>query len=292
MPPRTFRHPRSALTPRASPRRTRLVSGRWACDSSLCCRERRSYKCAWIYARLRRPPFVGSPGDWITRSACSPGTETVAATSAPSTVRAISRCNPGRTLSNTNRPRASVDVQDQRLAVFGLRLRWLARVRQQGAVVEVAVRRTWLRKPVTAGLSSASFCRIASALRDSASASAGLPVPDSRTPSCCGTAPGVAEVGDGGVVVGQLLPDRHRLAVLGLRLRGLPVFDSRLPSRYCGYSPAIVAEFGDGRGCRRPASARSPAPCGTRPPPPPACPPRTAGCRGCCGRPPGCCGIR
>ena len=31
----------------------------------------------------------------------------------------------------------------------------------------------------------------------------------------------VAEVGDGGVVVGQLLVDRHRLAELGLRLRRL-----------------------------------------------------------------------
>ena len=31
----------------------------------------------------------------------------------------------------------------------------------------------------------------------------------------------VAEVGDGGVVVDQLLPDRHRLAVLDRRLRWL-----------------------------------------------------------------------
>ena len=35
---------------------------------------------------------------------------------------------------------------------------------------------------MTAGLSSASFCRIASAVRYSASASVGLPVFDSRTP--------------------------------------------------------------------------------------------------------------
>ena len=50
-----------------------------------------------------------------------------------------------------------------------------------------------LRNSVTEGLSSASFCRIATALRYSASASAGLPVSDSRmprsrwlSPGCCG----------------------------------------------------------------------------------------------------------
>ena len=75
---------------------------------------------------------------------------------------------------------------------------------------------------MTAGLSSASFCWIASALRYSASASAGLPVSDSRLPRLLWlSARSVAEVGDGGVVVGQLLLDRQRLAVLGLRLRRL-----------------------------------------------------------------------
>ena len=38
-----------------------------------------------------------------------------------------------------------------------------------------------------------------------------------------------AESGDGGVVVGQLPPDRQRLAVLGLRLRGLPVCSAGRP---------------------------------------------------------------
>ena len=64
----------------------------------------------------------------------------------------------------------------QRLAVLGLRLRRLARLRQQAAEVVVAVARR-LRNSVTAGLSSASFRRIASAWRYSASASARLPSP-------------------------------------------------------------------------------------------------------------------
>ncbi len=61
-------------------------------------------------------------------------------------------------------------------------------------------------------------------------------------------APGqaAAEVGDGGVVVGQLLEERQPLAVLGLRLRwpARPVHQ---------YQPEVVvapghgvAEFGDG----------------------------------------------
>ena len=78
------------------------------------------------------------------------------------------------------------------------------------------------RKSVTAGLSSASFCWIASAVRYSASASASLPVFQStETEVAVAGRQVVAEVGDGGVVVGQLLQDRQRLAVLGLRLRRL-----------------------------------------------------------------------
>ena len=77
-----------------------------------------------------------------------------------------------------------------------------------------------LRNSVTAGLSSASFCWIASALRYSASASDDLPVFDSRTAEVVVAArQAAAEFGDGGVVVGQLLLDRQRLAVLGLRFR-------------------------------------------------------------------------
>ena len=79
-----------------------------------------------------------------------------------------------------------------------------------------------LRNSVTAGLSSASFCWIASALRNSVSASDGLPVSDSRLPRLWWLIRQVAaEFGDGGVVVGQLLVDRQRLAVLGLRFRRL-----------------------------------------------------------------------
>ncbi len=75
---------------------------------------------------------------------------------------------------------------------------------------------------MTAGLSSASFWRIASALRYSASASAGLPVSDSSNAEVVvAVRQAAAEFGDGGVVVGQLLVDRQRPAVLGLRLRRL-----------------------------------------------------------------------
>ena len=75
---------------------------------------------------------------------------------------------------------------------------------------------------MTEGLSSTSFCRIATALRYSASASAGLPPFNSRMPWLKWlSARPLAEFGVGGVVVDQLLPDRHRLAVLGLRLRRL-----------------------------------------------------------------------
>ena len=73
---------------------------------------------------------------------------------------------------------------------------------------------------MTAGLSSASFCWIASALRYSASASDDLPVAAQQDAEVVVAARQVAaEFGDGGIVVGQLLLDRQRLAVLGLRFR-------------------------------------------------------------------------
>ena len=62
-----------------------------------------------------------------------------------------------------------------------------------------------LRKSVTAGLSSASFCCIASALRYSASASDDLPVSASRGEVVVADSQAAAEIGDGGVVVSQLL---------------------------------------------------------------------------------------
>ena len=102
-----------------------------------------------------------------------------------------------------------------------------------------------LRNSVTAGLSSASFCWIASALRYSASASAGLPVCRQQHAEVVVAARQVAaEFGDGGVVVGQLLLDRQRLAVLGLRLRRL----ARLRQQDAEVVVAApgAAEFGDG----------------------------------------------
>ena len=53
-----------------------------------------------------------------------------------------------------------------------------------------------------------------------------------------------AEVGDGGVVVGQLLPDRQRLAGLGFCLRRLARLDSS--SAIVCDSRQAVAEFGNG----------------------------------------------
>ena len=105
-------------------------------------------------------------------------------------------------------------------AELGLRLRWLARLRQQVAEV------SWC-PPVgpesgDGGIVIGQLLRIASASRISASASDGLPVFDSMMPRSRGSIRQVAaEFGDGGVVVGQLLMDRQRLCGLGLRLRWL-----------------------------------------------------------------------
>ena len=72
---------------------------------------------------------------------------------------------------------------------------------------------------MTAGLSAASFCRIANAARFSDSASFALPVsrqqPAEVVVACARSA---AEHGDGGVLRGQLLPDRNRLRGTRLRL--------------------------------------------------------------------------
>ena len=174
-------------------------------------------------------------------------------------------------------------AERQRLAVLGLRLRRLARARQQDAEVVVAVPPGCTRKLVTAGLSSASFCWIAIAWRYSASASAGWPVSDSRyaevawlsarslrnsvtaglssasfwqiasasrySASASAGLPVsrqqeaevvvavrqvAAESRDGGVVVGQLLADRHRRAVLGLRLRRLARLRQQDAEARCG----------------------------------------------------------
>ena len=82
-----------------------------------------------------------------------------------------------------------------------------------------------------------------------------------------------AEFGDGGVVVGQLLLDRQRPAVLGLRLRR----PARLRQQDAEAVVAVrqaAAEFGDGGVVVGQLLLESPAPGGTRPPPPPACPSR------------------
>ena len=90
---------------------------------------------------------------------------------------------------------------------------------------------------VTAGWSSASFCWIASAARNSASASAGLPVFDSRMPrELWLSASAAAEVGDGGVVVGQLLRIASAVRYSASASAGLPVSDSSLP-RLRGWPP-------------------------------------------------------
>ena len=99
---------------------------------------------------------------------------------------------------------------------------------------------------MSAGLSSASFWSSASSLRYSAAASAGLPVFDSRLASAVvALRQGVAEVGDGGVVVGQLLPERHRLAELGLCLRRLARIRQQ-PAAEVVAVRQVAAEFGDG----------------------------------------------
>ncbi len=67
---------------------------------------------------------------------------------------------------------------------------------------------------MTAGLSSASDCRIASARRYDSSASAGLPVCADRIADLVVAGRQLApEFGDVGVVVGHLLLDRQRAAV-------------------------------------------------------------------------------
>ena len=87
-----------------------------------------------------------------------------------------------------------------------------------------------LRKSVSAGLSSASFCRDRQRRAVLGLRLRRLARQHSRSPSIVVTARQIpAEAGDGGVFVRQLLLDRQRRAELGLRLRGLPVIDSTLP---------------------------------------------------------------
>ena len=54
-----------------------------------------------------------------------------------------------------------------------------------------------------------------------------------------------AEFGDGGVVVGQLLVDRQRVAELGLRLRQLARVPQQ-PAEVVVTHARLAAEFGDG----------------------------------------------
>ena len=72
------------------------------------------------------------------------------------------------------------------------------------------------------GCSSTSFWEIAHAARYSASASAALSACRQQEAEIVVAArQAAAEIGDGGVVIGQLLLDRDRVAVLGLRFRRL-----------------------------------------------------------------------
>ena len=112
-------------------------------------------------------------------------------------------------LRNSAAASAGLPVPDSRMPRLGLAFHW-----------------PWLRKPVSALLKklvAASFCRIAAPCGARPPSSAGLPVPDSRmgVGSRWKSARMAVEIGVGGVVVGQLLPDRQRLAVLDLRLRWL-----------------------------------------------------------------------
>ena len=76
-----------------------------------------------------------------------------------------------------------------------------------------------LRNSVTAGWSSVSFWRISNARRYDSIASAGRPFRDCRKPMLLWlNARRSAEVGDGGVVLGQLLADLQRPAVRLQRL--------------------------------------------------------------------------
>ena len=96
------------------------------------------------------------------------------------------------------------------------------------------------------GLSSISLCQSASTLPNSASASAGLPVFDSRLASALlHPRQFDAKSGDGGVVGDQLLPNRHRLAELGLRLRRLARLQQQV-AEVPAAPPQLVAELGDG----------------------------------------------
>ena len=143
------------------------------------------------------------------------------------------------------------------------------------------------RTPETVGWSSASFRWIAGASRNSASASDGRPVSDSRQAEVVvAVRQAAAELGDGGVVVGQLLPDRQRLAVLGLRLRRPARRDSRLP-RLLWTVRQAAAEVGDGGVVvgQLPVDRQRRAVLGLRLRRPARR--RTAWSRGCCGRPPG-----
>ena len=87
--------------------------------------------------------------------------------------------------------------------------------------------RQFALKPGYGRLLSASFCRIASALRYSASASDDLPVfCTAGRRGCVAECQEAAEFGDGGIVTRPAFVGRKRRAVLGFRFRCLPVSES------------------------------------------------------------------
>ena len=135
--------------------------------------------------------------------------------------------------------------------------------------------------------------RLPRALRHSASASAGLPICNSRTPRFMWhSARTPRKSATVGIFVRQLLNDRQRLAALGLRLRRLAHLQQQSRRSNSRLSARFLRKSRDGGVFVHQLLVRSPAPCGIRPPPPPACPSATARCRGKCGWPPGRSGTR
>ena len=86
-----------------------------------------------------------------------------------------------------------------------------------------------------------------------------------------------AELNDGGIVVDKLREIAIAARNSASASTDLPVCASKEPKLL--WEPARILRNPVRRGCRPPASVAAPAPCGTRPPPRPASPSATAGCR-------------
>ena len=122
-------------------------------------------------------------------------------------------------------------VDRQRRAVLGLGLGRLAGLAEQLAEVVVAARQG-AAEVGDGGWSSASFWKIASARRYSASASAGLARLASRKPRLRWLVARRCGIGDGGVVVGQFLRIREP--------RGYSASASACPARPASRTPRLL----------------------------------------------------